>query len=492
MKKTFCTVALSMLIGGVYATGQGTASAPLPSRPASSQASPWQALARDDIAFMEDWARREHILAAYPNPTQFDGLLKQAEAQAATDVLKVNNFTAYRQTLNHFASVFRDSHFSVPMTLTQNKSMWPGFVAAYVGGHYETFGTDDPSASGKAITACDGKSMDAWVTAIAPFESIIPGLESTRYLAAPLLFRDVDSPFVPRPTECVIDGHSVRLNWKSIDAAKYADIRRRLIGQPDPVNRIEPFGDDGVWITLNNIAPSTDEQAETFRSIVNKLPGLRGKRLIVIDERNNGGGPYNWFMAFIRSLYGEQYADYYARARLQISNVYRVTPEIFKSYSTPPGDGASHIDTPPDGRGIDLMGAYTDDMKRGASILREAGTDRGIAKPRTPGPNPVQAKVIIVTGYGCYSACIGFTDELKRLPGVVQVGTDTGVDSRPGTPLLAPLPSGNGSVRVPTMTRDGRPRGDNEPQKPAFVYDGNIQDTAAVKTWVARLFPRAQ
>jgi hypothetical protein len=77
---------------------------------------------------------------------------------------------------------------------------------------------------------------------------------------------------------------------------------------------------------------------------------------------------------------------------------------------------------------------------------------------------------------------------LKKIPGVVQVGTETGVDSRPGTPFSATLPSGNGSVRVPVMTRDGRPRGDNAPQKPAIVFDGDIQDTQAVKAWVAKTF----
>jgi hypothetical protein len=37
------------------------------------------------------------------------------------------------------------------------------------------------------------------------------------------------------------------------------------------------------------------------------------------------------------------------------------------------------------------------------------------------------------------------------------------------------------------MTRDGRERGENVPRVPAFKYDGDISDTAALQAWVLRL-----
>ncbi|WP_323518174.1 hypothetical protein [Xanthomonas nasturtii] len=99
----------------------------------------------------------------------------------------------------------------------------------------------------------------------------------------------------------------------------------------------------------------------------------------------------------------------------------------------------------------------------------------------------MHARVLVLTDYDCGSACIGFVDELKQFPGVLQVGTETFVDARTGSPMTAMLPSGNGGIAVPYMTRDGRPRNDNVPQKPDIAFTGNIDDTAAVQAWLEQI-----
>ena len=100
--------------------------------------------------------------------------------------------------------------------------------------------------------------------------------------------------------------------------------------------------------------------------------------------------------------------------------------------------------------------------------------------------NPVKAKVYVLTDYGCASACIAFVDEMKRFPGVVQVGVETWVDNRTGTPLTRPLPSGNGIINVAVMVRDGRVRDDAVPQRPTHEFAGDIENTDAVKAWLAK------
>lgn len=42
-------------------------------------------------------------------------------------------------------------------------------------------------------------------------------------------------------------------------------------------------------------------------------------------------------------------------------------------------------------------------------------------------------------------------------------------------------------ISVPAMTRDGRARGDNIPQKPDIAFMGNIAGTEAVKAWISTL-----
>jgi len=76
---------------------------------------------------------------------------------------------------------------------------------------------------------------------------------------------------------------------------------------------------------------------------------------------------------------------------------------------------------------------------------------------------------------------------MKRFPGVLQVGRETHVDSRSGTPMPHAFPSGLGSIGLPNMVREGRARGDNIPQVPAVLFDGDIADTDAVRSWIKDL-----
>ncbi|KJV34839.1 hypothetical protein VI08_09705 [Luteibacter yeojuensis] len=407
------------------------------------------------------------------------------------DAPKIHGFTAYRQGLNHFMSAFNDDHNSVSLDIDQSTMQWPGFAALYVGGKYVTTFSEPGMRDGAVITACDGKAIDTWVSELEPYEGRIPGLESSRALVAPLVFRDVGSPFVPRPTECVIDGKRVALAWHPLSGAKAAEINAQVRVQPQRMSRIEPFGDDGTWITLQDFNPATKAEADSFNEVLAATPALRDKKLIVIDERNNGGGPYEWFMAFIRTLYGDPMSAYYARARLEISNVYRVTPEIDALFNddTAKKNGSEGFKVPVDGKTFDADNKlYEAALRKHEPVLKSGPNMQGIAKPAKAPTNPVHAKVLVLTGYGCYSACIGFLDEMKRIPGVTQVGVETNVDSRTGTPFAHPLPSGNGSVRVTVMTRDNRKRGDNEPNRPDVLFDGNIQDTTAVKSWIQSRF----
>jgi hypothetical protein len=91
----------------------------------------------------------------------------------------------------------------------------------------------------------------------------------------------------------------------------------------------------------------------------------------------------------------------------------------------------------------------------------------------------------VLADYGCASACLSFLDEMRRFPGVLQVGTQTYIDRRSGGwPEDYFLPSGLGFVRMGRMVRDGRARPGNVPWTPQLRFGGNIEDTKAVKAWV--------
>lgn len=452
---------------------------------AAAPQDPWAAMTRQDADFVTDWIMRESISAIYPARDAFAAQLAAARRVLDAESDRVASYEGYRQALGHFVGALQDQHLRVQYTLAPVSYQWPGFLAVYRGGRYIAAAGQDGDVGGREITQCDGKPMADWVREVAGYEQFIADLESTRARAAPLVFRDAGSPFVARPRSCRIGGRDVTLDWRPVAAGRFAAEMAGATVLRDRVTAATPFGADGAWVRLGIFQPQTQAEGKAFKQLMADAPALRDKAVIILDVRGNGGGPYEWFMGFLRALYGKDYTDYHARARLQISAVYRTTPAILKYFN---GDTAAQVGDlapPADGTPFDDDNAkYQRALAAGKTMLVAPRNAPGIPMPREAPRNPVKAKVLVLTDYHCGSACIGFVDELKRFPGVEQIGVETSVDSRTGTPFGAPLPSGNGVISVPVMTRDGRERGDNIPQRPDRVFTGNIIDTAAVKAWV--------
>lgn len=477
---------LSRLAAALLTTLPLVSSAYAAKAPEAAARNAWAIMADRDVDFAIQWFKGHSILAVYPDPAAFSRTLDKARRQANDDLRHVDSFEGYRQTLKHFFAVFDDAHAYVSIRLTQTSFKWPGFLANYQGHRFLVAQSEVASLpDGTEITSCDGVPMADWAERIAPYERIIPGLGSTRARAAPLIFRDADSPFVSRPVHCLIGGKTVELDWRSISSGEMTQVTTRMQPKLDDGVSVSSFGDNGAWVRLGNFSPANRKQSDEFEALYKMAPALRDKSVIVFDVRGNGGGPYEWFMGVLRSLYGPEYVDYYARARMQISPVYRISKGK-ELDPAPPETGAdapskAPLDgLPDDGSEDRLLDAA---KARGASFIHLPNR-HDVPRPSSAPASLVHARVIVLTDYGCGSACIGFVDELKRIPGVTQVGTETFVDSRTGTAVAARLPSGNGSIGVPSMTRDGRERNDNEPQKPAMEFEGDIDDTAAVQAWV--------
>lgn len=447
---------------------------------------PWAAMAQADADFITDRIMQESISAIYPSKDAFAAQLAAARRVFDAESAQVSNYTGYREALGHFVGAMQDQHLVLYFSLTPTTYQWPGFMTVYRGGRYLALASRPGDAPEQDITQCDGKPMAQWIRQVAAYQQLPPaGLEATRVRATPIVFRDSGSPFVARPRVCTIGGRDVTLEWQSVAAGKWAaDVSAATIFR-DRVTAVAPFGDHGAWVRMGIFQPQTPVEGKAFKQLIAAAPTLRDKSVIVLDVRGNGGGPYEWFMGFLRALYGTEYADYHARARLQIANVFRVTPTVLKEFDSDDGAEVGDLAPPADGTPFDPDNArLRSALAAGKTLLFTPANARAIPKPKRLPANPVTARVLVLTDYNCGSACISFVDEMKRFPGVVHIGVETHVDSRTGTALNTPLPSGNGVISVPAMTRDGRERGDNIAHRPDHIYTGNILDTEAVKAWV--------
>ena len=254
-----------------------------------------------------------------------------------------------------------------------------------------------------------------------------------------------------------------------------------------------PFaGQEGAWVRLSSFDVH-GEQAAAFARVIAQAPSLRSKKVIVIDLRANGGGPYQWFMGFLRSLYGEAFTNYYARERLKIQGVYLDRGQSNSSEEHDLSSDKAAVRAPSDPEIEATEASFTTFPGRyGQHLQRSQRVPANLRKnPTGPSPeNPVHGSVVVLTDNGSASAVNSFLDEVKQFPNVTQVGTEPLPDRRSGSPMPYNLSSGNGTVFLPYMTRDYRIRNDNQEHVPTFSFDGDIHDTKAVIAWVQSIIPQ--
>lgn len=492
----FCSLAGAAVAVQAAQTAATTATAPgpaeaeeaSPSATSALSATEWRKRAQIDLAAFADALRENYIYAAYPDPAGWRAWFDRTLATVENELPLVHDKAGYEAVLRHLAAAFNDAHVYISFDpSTPVPSKWPGFLARLDNDAYRiTASRQTNIPDGAQLTACDGKPMSWWIATIAQQEIGLPDtLEKSRNDAALRLFVDRGSPLRPRPSQCTIDGKPVALDWTPAPLNEINPISRSWRGGRTPEVSTRLVGNDGAWVKLGYFFPSDAAQAKAFHAAIDAAPALRDKRFIVLDVRGNGGGPYNWFMAYLRGLYGQPYADHYATARLHIRAVYRLSPAYLKLDEEDEAI-ASEFQEPADPP-YEVNDAINERLEKQAVMAGEPifrATPLLIPSNDTAPPNPVRAQVYVLTDYACASACIGFVDELKLFPGVRQIGLPTAVDSRSGTAVEIELPSGQATAMIAAMTRDGRIRDDNESQLPSIRFTGDIRDDKALETWL--------
>lgn len=461
----------------------------------TTAANPWRAMLQSDLAFTRKTLEERYIYAVYPGESRWEERYGPAAKLAAEAVSGVADFAGYRAVLSRFIATFQDPHLRVRFDLQASNVQWPRFTARYSAGKYVVDKSQAEGVkTGAAIASCDGKPLDTLIDQLALLEVGVPGVEVTRAQFAPRLFADAGNPFFTRPKTCRIGGADVTLDWTQISAEGLAAVRGTPPAISDVSTGLSPFGANGAWIRLPLMSPRNKADADAYHEVIRQGSGLRDKDVIVFDVRGNGGGPYDWFVAILKSVYGEAYVSHYARERLKIDPVF--VAETFPGLPNAPAEQPrpapppDPFDTPRDTQ----LNALLDDMKQetlpnGKRIVSISTKDQ-TKRERPPGPapaNPVKAKVYVLSDYGCGSACVSFLDEMLQFSGVTHVGLETAVDMRSGTPVTHRLPSGMGAITVPSMVRDKRVRGENVQIVPSIKFDGDINDTKAVQAWIASL-----
>lgn len=430
---------------------------------------------------------REDILAAYSilashhpgfyNP--FDPAFPERLETAKDEALVADR--SVRTQADRFLAVqiinksLSDGHAYVQIAFNGSMGEWAGFETAWRGdGLYVTSSNQSVPQRGSKLNSCDGRPARDLIAEEVFRAAGRPNEAGQWWLRAGSFFTRGDLSIRPAPETCSFmspDGsvEAVRLAWTRPSIEEF--IARIEAAQPGPLGMTR--SEDGIrWITLPSFSPGPDGIAvyeEIFAKLEAQGDSIRNDQAIVFDLRGNNGGSSSWSRRIAEKLWGKDAVDWALADYFRETEIWYLADEGNVAYFG--GLGANLRD-----RGLPEIAEWADELHASLSDARAAGETFYkqsfgkdlLAKAKPTMPRALPPVYVIVDG-GCVSACLDAVDTFTRFNGVKLVGAPTSADTEYLEIRREPLPSGRGSVILPTKIWVKRPRGSGEVYHPDIL-----------------------
>lgn len=261
----------------------------------------------------------------------------------------------------------------------------------------------------------------------------------------------------------------VRLTWSRPSVEEF--VARIEAAQPDPLGIT--LREDGLrWITLSSFSPGPDGIViydEIFAELEALGDGIRDDRAIVLDLRGNKGGSSSWSRRIAEKLWGKDAVEWAMAEYFRETEIWYLADGGNIAYFG--GLGANLRE-----RGLPEIAEWADDLHAsliaahavGETFYKQSFGQELLAKAKPTMPRALPPVYVIVDG-GCVSACLDAVDTFTRFNGVKLVGSPTSADTEYLEIRREPLPSGRGSVILPTKIWVKRPRGSGEVYHPDIL-----------------------
>ncbi|GAA0870715.1 S41 family peptidase [Brevundimonas basaltis] len=468
---------------------------------AMHQSRDWSAALREDAT-----ALHAAIIGSHPgvhdtlNPMfrdKVDASLSQALGRAGT----TTDAGGWWWAMRSFVAGFDDGHVQLGLT-DQSFSFptrWPGFLTTYRGGDAIVASRDDTDGNtppiGARLVECDGVSADQLAEdRIGEFRGRW-FLESQRTTFGSWLFMSASNPWVPEMQTCrfEIEGgvRAWSLNWRPIEASDLSTRRRELLQRPAAVFGVEALDDGGVWVSMPSFNGTPGSEAHTALTAMldemgRKQGELRAAPYVVLDLRGNGGGSSHWSAALATILWGEDWLRGHTLPPIEAIEWRASEPNLatiqgYLDEWTAAGEDAERI-----AWARRIVDGMTEARAAGRPYWRSVATTGPEVTSELNSPLLVGGRVYVLTDPACASACLDAVD-IWKAAGAVQIGRETSADTVYMDTRTEPLPSGLANLTLPMKVWRGRQRGNNEPQRPAHVFDGDMSDSAALRVWIRSL-----
>lgn len=473
---------------------------PLAALAAAPAVTDWGDALRKDAHAMHDDIAANHPGPVDPLNPAFAVANDQGLALALDRAKKTHDYAGYYFAMRAYAASFNDGHLSffIPddAGVPPLPNQWPGFLTAFdrKGAQRVVTRADDaPVPLGAKLVSCDGKSADRLADDIVGSQYGRWQLRALRVWRGGHLFLDNGNPWVEHPARCVfnVDGNdrTVVLDWRRLDAAAATQrLAATYSRETDPIG-LRTWPDGTVWITLSDFNGAPDgAAAKSLNPLIAQLRKDRESLIkaprIVFDLRGNNGGSSDWSQQIAEAIWGKarvQDAD-----RTQTTVDWRASTANIASVQ----EYADAVRKTP-GSSTEMLG-WANTIVQGMTKAQNEGNPYWRAPPDDEAPKKTKAlpapkaRIYVVTDSGCASACLDAMDLWLKL-GVIHAGEETGADTLYMDVRRATLPSGVGHLAAAMKVYRGRARGNNVPLVPAYPYDGDLTNTAALEHWIASL-----
>lgn len=463
----------------------------------------WGATLRADATAFHDAIQDSHPGPVDPLNPAFGARLEAGLATALERAEEADTAGGWWWAMRALQAGFDDGHVQLRLTQANNgfPASWAGLITVYRGDDQWVADVDeaDPSLPplGARLVDCDG--VDAATLGeqrVGQFRGRW-FLEAQRVAYGTETLLNLSNPWIANPSECRFEANgqvrSHAMSWRPISSEELGR-RRGPLGQwVQPDFAFRTLDDGALWVSMPTFDGTPGgEPSRQLTAIIEQATArqaeLRAAPYVVLDLRGNGGGSSQWSALLAEAIWGEAWlsqhqprsataVDWRAsaanlaamqefQAQLVAENV--TDPEILHwAQSIVDGITAARAEGQP-------YWSNTDD---------EAAAETGPVEPAT---NPVGGVIYVLTDARCASACLDAVDVWKAA-GAVQIGRETSADTLYMDVRDQDLPSGLAAMAIPMKVYRGRARGNNEPQSPLHVFDGDMADESAILAWIHTL-----
>lgn len=406
--------------------------------------------------------------------------LNNGLAQAKKSAYRSNAKAGYYYTLAYYTRGFHNGHIAI--SIGKLPYRYAGILLKYQHGKYLVKYCDSKYENlpplNASLLSCGGISAQSIINdEIIPYR-FVPKLSASYNQAANYLFFDAN-PFRKYYKNCKFQINNKTVNyhitWRTLPYSQTAQVRGHFISSYS--FRIQLFGKNGLWISIPTLFPEGSRR-HFMQMLIKLMPSLRSYDPIVLDVRGDRGGNSELAYKLLAGLYGKKFTDQAIIKNDHSYAVYRVSKRNIERY-------------------IWFSKLYPVEKK----IVKKMQKAYAIGK-KTIQEEPrqqahintklVQSKfhnhIYFLTDNSCFSSCLDFADYIHwLLPNTTHIGLPTSADSPYNENNDFDLPGGAHFLYTMKVWRN-RPRENNQPYIPKYLYTGSISNTHAVMKWVESLY----